>query len=62
MQMLNGDVPDLIILDMIMDMVTGDTLFLHLEGYQELSYISIIIISSIPQKQYKGLAKIDPAL
>ncbi len=62
MQMLNEDVPDLIILDMIMDMVTGDTLFLHIKGSQEFSYIPIIVISSMPQKQYKGLAKIDPTL
>ncbi len=62
MQMLNDDIPDLIILDMIMDLVTGDTFFLYLKGFQEFSDIPIIIISSIPQKQYKGLKKIDPNL
>ena len=62
MQMLNDNVPDLIILDMIMDMVTGDTFFLHLKSFQEFSDIPIIIISSIPQNQYKNLEKIDPKL
>ena len=40
---LDDNVPDLIILDMIMDMVTGDTFFLHLRGFQEFSDIPIII-------------------
>ncbi len=62
MQMLDGNVPDLIILDMIMDMVTGDTFFLYLKGFNELSDIPLIIISSIPQKQYNNLKKIDPKL
>jgi CheY-like chemotaxis protein len=62
MQMLDDNIPDLIILDMIMDMVTGDTFFLHLKGFQEFSDIPIIIISAIPQKQFKNLKKIDPKL
>ena len=62
MQMLNDNIPDLIILDMMMDMVTGDTFFLHLKGFQEYSDIPIMIISSIPQKQYKSLTKIDKTL
>ena len=62
MQMLNDNIPDLIILDLVMDMVPGDTFFLYLKGFQELSDIPIIISSSIPQKQYKSLAKIDPTL
>lgn len=62
MQMLNDNIPDLIILDLIMDMVPGDTFFLYLKGFQEFSDIPIIISSSIPQKQYKSLTKIDPTL
>ena len=62
MQMLDDSVPDLIILDMIMDMVTGDTFFLHLKGFKEFSDIPIIIISSMPEKQYKNLKKLDPKL
>ena len=62
MQMLNDNIPDLIILDMMMDMVTGDAFFLHLKGFQEFSDIPVIIISSIPQKQYKSLTKLDKTL
>ena len=62
LQMLRDDKPDLIILDMIMDMVTGDTFFLHLKGYDELTDIPVVIISSMPQKKYKSLKKIDPNL
>ncbi len=62
MQLLDDNIPDLIILDMVMDMVTGDTFFLHLKGFKEFSDIPIIIISSIPQKQYKSLIKMDQTL
>lgn len=63
MPMLEDKKPDLIIMDMIMDMVTGDTFFLHLKGYDDLADIPVIIISgSNPQKQLKGLKKIDPNL
>jgi DNA-binding response OmpR family regulator len=62
MQMLEDSKPDLIILDMTMDMVTGDTFFLHLKGFQEFAVIPVLIISSTPQKQFKGLKKIDPHL
>ncbi len=62
MQILEDNKPDLIILDMIMDMVTGDTFFLHLKGYEGLADIPVVIISSTPQKKYKNLKKIDPNL
>ncbi|MHC4270044.1 MAG: response regulator [Planctomycetota bacterium] len=62
MQMLNDNIPDLIILDMIMNMVAGDTFFLHLKGFQGFSDIPIIISSSMPLKQFKNLKKIDPKL
>ena len=62
MQTLEDNKPDLIILDMVMDMVTGDTFFLHLKGYDEFADIPVVIISSSPQKKYKSLKKIDPNL
>jgi CheY-like chemotaxis protein len=62
MQMLDDNIPDLIILDMAMDLVMGDTFFLYLKGLKKLSDIPIIIISSIPQIQYNDLKKIDPKL
>ncbi len=62
MQILEDNKPDLIILDMIMDMVTGDTFFLHLKGYDEFKNIPVLIISSTSQKQFKSLKKIDSKL
>jgi len=62
MQVLEQNKPDLIILDMLLDMVTGDTFFLHIKGMPEYSDIPVIIISAFSKKQYKNLEKIDPNL
>jgi CheY-like chemotaxis protein len=62
MQILWDNKPHLIILDMIMDMVMGDTFFLHLKGDDVHADIPVVIISSTPLKKYKSLKKIDPNL
>ncbi len=62
MQALEQNKPDLIILDMLLDMVTGDTFFLHIKGMPEYADIPVIIISAFSKKQYKNLKKIDPNL
>jgi CheY-like chemotaxis protein len=62
MEKLEEDKPDVIILDMLLDMVTGDTFFLHLKGMPEYADIPVIIISAFSQKQYKSLRKVDPNL
>jgi len=62
MQVLEQNKPDLIILDMLLDMVTGDTFFLHIKGMPEYADIPVIIISAFSKKQYKNLEKIDPNL
>lgn len=62
MEKLEEDRPDLIILDMLLDMVTGDTFFLHLKGMAEYADIPVIIISAFSQKHYKNLKKVDPNL
>ncbi|MFQ5963514.1 MAG: response regulator [Candidatus Scalinduaceae bacterium] len=54
--------PDLIILDISLDMMTGDTFFLYLKGMQEYEDIPIIIASNHPQRDYKDLRKIDKNL
>jgi CheY-like chemotaxis protein len=54
--------PDLIILDIIMDMVTGDTFFLYLKSMPECENIPIIIISSQRKRDYKSLKDIEPNL
>ena len=62
MQVLEQNKPDLIILDMLLDMVTGDTFFLHIKGMPKYADIPVIIISAFSKKQYKNLKKIDPNL
>ncbi len=62
MEKLEEERPDLIILDMLLDMVTGDTFFLHLKGMAEYADIPVIIISAFSEKQYKNLKKVDPNL
>ncbi len=59
---LEKEKPDLIILDMLMDMVTGDTFFLYLKGMPECADIPVIIISSQPKREYKNLRDIDTNL
>lgn len=62
MEKLEETKPDLIILDMLLDMVTGDTFFLYIKGMPEYADIPVIIISAFSQKQYKNLKDLDPDL
>ncbi len=59
---LEEEKPDLIILDMILDMVTGDTFFLYLKSMPEYADIPVIIISSQPKRYYKSLKGVEPNL
>ncbi len=54
--------PDLIILDIILDMMTGDTFFLYLKSKPECADIPVIIISSQPKRCYKSLKDVEPNL
>jgi CheY-like chemotaxis protein len=54
--------PDLIILDVLLNMITGDTLFLCLRSMPEYEDIPIIIASSLPKRNYRNLMKVDPNL
>jgi CheY-like chemotaxis protein len=54
--------PDLIITDILMDMVTGDTFFLYLKSMPGCEGIPVIVISAFSQKDYKSLKEIDPKL
>ena len=50
---LEQEKPDLILLDMLMDLVTGETLFLYLKSMSEYKDIPVIIISSLPKDDYR---------
>jgi CheY-like chemotaxis protein len=54
--------PDLIILDILLDLVTGDTFFLYIKGMPEYANIPVIVCSSFSPKAYKNLKEMDPGL
>ncbi len=56
---LEDEKPDLFILDMLMDMMTGDTVFLYLKSMPEYEKIPVIIISAQPKRSYKSLKDVD---
>jgi CheY-like chemotaxis protein len=62
MSVLEQKKPDLIILDIVLDMVTGDTFFLYLKSMPECADIPVIIISSFPKRNYKSLKDVEPNL
>ncbi len=59
---LEKERPDLIILDIVMDMVTGDTFFLYLKSMPECENIPVIIISSQRKRDFKSLKEVEPNL
>ena len=59
---LEEEKPDLIILDTVLNTVTGDTFFLHLKSISEYSDIPVVIISARSEKYNKILRIIDPKL
>lgn len=54
--------PDLIISDITLNMITGDTLFLHLKSMPGYEDIPFIMMTDISHHTYKYLKKIDPDL
>jgi CheY-like chemotaxis protein len=59
---LEEEKPDLIILDIVLNTATGDTLFLHLKSVSEYADIPVVIISASSEKYHKTLRTIDPKL
>ena len=61
---LEQEKPDLILLDMLMNLVTGETFFLYIRSMSECKDIPVIIISSLPQRdyKYKNLRDMEPNL
>ena len=62
MERVEQEKPDLIITDMLLNMVTGDTFLLYLKGMPEYADVPVIIVSAYSQKDYKSLKHIDPNL
>jgi CheY-like chemotaxis protein len=60
LEKLEDKKPDLILLDILLDMVTGDTFFLYLKGMPEYADVPVIIVSSSPKRDYKNLKDVDP--
>lgn len=54
--------PDIIILDIILDLVPGDTFFMYLKNTSEYSDIPVIIASSLSPRSYGSLKDLDPDL
>ena len=62
MEKVEQEKPDLIIMDMHLNLVTGDTFLLYLKGMPEHADTPVIIISAFSQKEYKSLMEVDPGL
>ncbi len=55
--------PSIIILDLILDLVPGDTFFMYLKSMsEEHSSVPVIIASSLSSRSYRNLKVIDPDL
>jgi CheY-like chemotaxis protein len=59
---LEKEKPDLIILDMLLDMITGETFFLYLKSMPDCADIPIIVLSCSTKRDYKNLLKMDPGI
>jgi CheY-like chemotaxis protein len=54
--------PELIITDILLNMMTDDTLILHLKSIPEYTDIPVIVVSNYPAHAYNNLKQIDPNL
>lgn len=54
--------PDLIISEIVLDLMTGDTLFLHVKSMSTHEDIPFILVGSISLKPYKSLKGVDQNL
>lgn len=54
--------PDLIITEIVLDLMTGDTLFLHVKSMSTHEDIPFILVGSISLKPYKSLKDVDQNL
>jgi DNA-binding response OmpR family regulator len=59
---IEKDKPDLIILDLLLDQLTGDTFLQQLKSNPKYVHIPIIIASSFSPRSYKTILELDPNL
>lgn len=59
---INEDIPDLIILDLLLDQMTGDAFLRQLKSNPSYVNIPVIIASSFSARSYKSIFEIDPNL
>lgn len=59
---IKEDKPDLIILDLLLDQMTGDAFLRQLKSDASYAHIPIIIASSFSPRSYKTIFEIDPTL
>lgn len=57
---IEKDKPDLIILDLLLDQLTGDTFLQQLKSNPKYVHIPIIIASSFSPRSYKTIFELDP--
>jgi CheY-like chemotaxis protein len=62
MENVRQEKPDLIITDIAMNMVSGDTFILYLKGMPEYVDVPVMVVSGIPQSDYKILKEMDPKI
>ena len=54
--------PDLIILDMLLDLIAGDTFFRLIRNIPEYADIPVIVVSGYPERAYVILKDLDQNL
>lgn len=62
MERLEEDKPDLIVLDMLLDLMAGDTFFHLIRNMPEYADIPIIVVSGYPEQAYSILNNGDQNL
>ena len=62
MEKLDEGKPDLIILDMLLDLMAGDTFFRLIRNMPEFDDIPVIVVSGYPERAYVILKDLDKNL
>ena len=62
MEKLEEDKPDLIVLDMLLDLMAGDTFFRLIRNIPEYTDIPVIVVSGYPEQAYVVLKDMDQSL